>query len=60
MSGDSSRSSSASSAIWPVSTSSRSFVSIERPIPRSERTRPDRTSSSTEAADPRIVSAARR
>ncbi len=60
MSGDSSRSSSASSAIWPVSTSSRNRVSIDRPIPRSERTRPDRTSSSTGAAEPRIVSAARR
>ena len=58
--GASSRSSSASSAISPVSTSSRSRASIPGPIPRSSRTRPGRTSSATGIGAPRIVSAARR
>src|SRR4051794_36698664 len=44
----------------PVSTSSRSRASMPLPIPRSARTRPDRTSSLTGTDAPRIVSAARR
>ena len=59
-SGASSRSSSVSSAISPVSTSSRSRASIPGPIPRSRRTCPFRTRSATGTAAARIVSAARR
>ena len=58
--GTSSRSSSRSSAISPVSTSSRSRASIPGPIPRSWRMRRVRTSSSTGTGAARIVSAARR
>src|SRR5215210_4592748 len=59
-SGASSRSSSTSSAMVPVSTSSRSRASIPGPMPRSSRTRPDRTSWPTGTAAPRMVPAARR
>ena len=58
--GTSSRSSSRSSAISPVSTSSRNRPAIPGPIPRSSRTRSVRTSAVTGAGLERIVSAARR
>ena len=48
------RRSSASSAISPVSTSSRSRASMPRPIPRSSRTRPCRTSDATGTGAARI------
>ena len=60
MPGASSRSSSVSSAISPVSTSSRSLASMLPPIPRRRRTCPARTSSATLTGAERIVSAARR
>ena len=59
-SGSACASSSSSSAIRPVSTSSRSRVSIPGPIPASSRTRPWRTSAATSAGVERIMSAARR
>ena len=55
-----SRRSSVSSAISPVSTSSRSFASMPRPMPRSSRARPCRTSGSTGTGAARISCAARR
>ncbi len=59
-SGETTLSSSSSSAIRPVSTSSFSRASIPGPIPRSSRTRPARTRSATGAFVSRIISAARR
>ena len=59
-SGCTSRSSSSSSAMRPVSTSSRKRVAIPGPIPRSSWTRPAATSSAIGAFVSRIVSAARR
>ena len=59
-SGETSLSSSSSSAIRPVSTSSRSLASIPGPIPRSSRTRPACTRSAIGALVSRISSAARR
>ena len=54
------RRSSVSSAISPVSTSSRSRASMPRPMPRSSRTRPCRTSEATGTGAARTSSAARR
>ena len=59
-SGDTSLSSSSSSAMRPVSTSSFSRASIPGPMPRSSRARPARTRSATGAFVSRIISAARR
>ncbi len=59
-SGRTSRRSSSSSAIVPVSASSRSLPAIPGPMPRSSCARPCRASSRIGAGVPRIVSAARR
>ena len=58
--GETVRSSSTSSAISPVRTSSRSFPSMPRPIPRSSRARPERTSAATGAGVALTRAAARR